>query len=166
VQVALIQGRWEEALSTDEELLAVLAIHDHENILPEATAWRIRALAELGRTDEAVHTLEELPDPTGLWPHVQVRTDLALGRALAALGQRDEAREALLRALSVSEANGYRFFQLLAHLDLRGVQPQASDRDRHLRVARGLARSLASNLPRDDARRFLSHHLGEAADGP
>jgi hypothetical protein len=87
-----------------------------------------------------------------------VRADLAIGRALGGLGRPDDARDALQRALGTSEANGFRYFQLAAHLELIVVSSDPSARDRHARVASGLARSLAANLPKDDADRFLAHH--------
>ncbi|MEQ1508198.1 MAG: hypothetical protein ABMB14_38565, partial [Myxococcota bacterium] len=93
-----------------------------------------------------------------LWPHVQARAELAIGRSLGALGEPDAAREVLQRALALSEANGFRYYQLAAHLELLKVADDPSVRDRHARVASGLGRSLAANLPKDDADRFLVHH--------
>jgi hypothetical protein len=57
----------------------------------------------------------------------------------------------------VAEANGFRWFQLLAHLDLASVVDDLSVRDRHRKVASGLARSLAANLPNEEAVRFLAY---------
>lgn len=147
-----------EALARVEALLGVLAIHDHEGILPEAQAWHATALAGLGRVDEARAVLERQAARPELWPHVQVRVDLATGKALGLLGEPDRARSALQRALSASEANGFRYFQLAAHLALGQVVDDASVRDRHGRVAAGLGRSLAANLPKEDADRFLLAH--------
>jgi eukaryotic-like serine/threonine-protein kinase len=158
VEVALAREATEEALDRVRELQAVLAIHDAERITHEVRGWEVAVLARLGRTEEAARLLDQAPPRTQAWPHVQVRTELAVGRALAALGRDVAAREALQRALALSEANGFRFFQLLAHLALHSVVDDASVRDRHDRVASGLARSLAANLPPDEASRFLAHH--------
>ncbi|MEQ1569461.1 MAG: hypothetical protein ABMA64_27745, partial [Myxococcota bacterium] len=70
----------------------------------------------------------------------------------------EEAVPTLQRALQLSEANGMRTFQLAAHLALHAVADDPSVRDRHARVAAGLARSLAANLPKDDADRLLAHY--------
>ncbi len=73
------------------------------------------------------------------WPHMAIRSDLARGQAMRALGRNEEALEYLRRALKVAEANGYRFFQLTAHDELTRLAPDATSRSRHDRVARALA---------------------------
>ena len=100
------------------------------------------------------------------WPHIQVRTDLALGRALHGARRPTEARNALLRALATSEVNGFRTFQLTAHAELSRTTADDATRDRHVRVAAGLARSLAANLPREDAARFLAGWIDHAEPTP
>ncbi|MCA9492602.1 MAG: AAA family ATPase, partial [Myxococcales bacterium] len=158
VQLEYARERWQDALLWIERLLAAVAVHDHESVLHEVLGWKAAALAQLGRLQLAAETLDTAPPRPELWPHVQVRTDIAIGRALGMLpGRAEAAREALQRALGVSEANGFRYHQLLAHLALCSVVDPAT-RDRHARVATGLARSLAANLPADDAQRFLDAH--------
>lgn len=137
-------------------LLLSLDSYDPERILSEARAWRIWALARRGQSDDAARELDAVQIRPEMWPHVQVRTDLALGMALRELGRRDPAREVFQRALALSEANGFRWYQLLAHLELVKVAEEVLVRDRHHRVAAGIARSLAANLPTEDAERFLA----------
>jgi hypothetical protein len=144
-------------------LLAVQR-HDAEGILREIRALRSLAFASLGRMAEAEAALDLSPTPSGTWPHIQVRTDLSVGRALRALGRGAEARTALLRALAASEANGFRTFQLLAHTELARTTADDATRELHQRVALGLARSLASNLRREDASRFLAVRLNAPVD--
>ena len=159
VEAALRARPPAEVLARIEALQQVLEIHDAERIANEVRGWQAATLAQLGRTDEAAAVLEDaVAPPAKSWPHVQVRTDLAVGRALAALGRPGPAREVLQRALGLAEANGFRYFQLVAHLELHRIADDASVRDRHHRVASGLARSLAANLPADEAARFLVHH--------
>ncbi|HHO52584.1 MAG TPA: tetratricopeptide repeat protein [Deltaproteobacteria bacterium] len=161
--ICLDAGRWSEALELIVQLLDVLDIYDHEGIGPEVTAWQALALCQLERHAEAQALLEALPSRPEPWPHIQIRADLALGQALLALQQRPGARSALQRALAASEANGYRYFQLVAHSALVRAVDDESTRTRHARVASGLARSLAANLPRDDVDRFLRAHDGPGA---
>ncbi len=158
IQVCFARDRWEEALTIIEQLLGVLEIYDHEGIGPEVAAWRALALCQLERREEAERALRELPSAREPWPHIQIRADLSLGRSLLALERPSEARTALQRALAASEANGYRYFQLIAHTRLVRAVEDDRIRSRHARVASGLARSLAANLPRDDAERFLKAH--------
>lgn len=158
VQILFAQERWKDALDHTDQLLGILAGHDSEGVTHEARAWRAFALAKLGRTADAADALEHISADAALWPHIRVRTQLALGRGLCAVGVYSEARSLLRQALATSEANGYRYFQLLAHLQLRTVVEDDVNRERHARVAAGLARSLAANLPRTDAARFLAAH--------
>ncbi len=160
VLIELLQGRLPQALEELERLFAVLSIHDHEGILPEVTAWRAEALARSGDPERAQAVLEAKPPHDDAWPHIRCRTDLALGRALRHLDRHLEARQALQGCLQAAEADGYRFFQMQAHTELMHVVDDPSLRDRHARVAKGLARSLAANLRREDGDLFLSTHLG------
>ena len=152
------QERWEASLGPIRELLDVLEIHDHEGIQPLIVALQTLALASLGRREEAEAAFEARIDTHKPWPHVQIRTDLATGHALEALGRTSAACKAFKQALAASEANGYRYLQLLAHRELAVLAEGDASRDRHARVASGLARSLAANLPGDDADRFLRTH--------
>jgi hypothetical protein len=129
-----------------------------ERLLGWGPAGGARRLEQAGRPADAEKALGLPPERTELWPHVQVRVDLAFGAALAALSRTDEAQRSLQRALAISEANGLRTFQLAAHRALIGVVEDAAAKDRHVRIAHGLARSLAANLPKEEAARFLAWH--------
>jgi serine/threonine protein kinase/tetratricopeptide (TPR) repeat protein len=157
-EVAMARGQPAAIERATRQLVEALEIQDTEGTLSEARALRATALVALGRTAEARSLLAEACPRSELWPHVQVRVDLALGRALGALGERPAAQQKLQRAQAVSEANGFRTFQLAAHTASLEVVEDPSVRARHLRIAAGLARSLAANLPKDEADRFLAHH--------
>jgi len=157
VLLELRSGQLATALQAVDGLLELLSMHDHEGIRPEVSAWRAEILARLERTDDARQVLAEAPTDSEAWPHVRIRTELARGRALHHIGDIQAACTALSDALASAESDGYRYFQLLAHLELAEVAG-AEDAQRHSRVARGLARSLAANLPREDADRFLARH--------
>ncbi|MEM6930835.1 MAG: hypothetical protein AAF602_28130, partial [Myxococcota bacterium] len=150
-------------LSLVDELETLFKAMQRLGWLVEVRAWRIVALTRLGRRGEAEPRLDALKSATG-WPQVTIRADLALGEAQRTLGRVDAARESLSRALEHSEANGYRYLQLEAHRALVHVVEDATARARHQRVAAGLAKSLAANLPRDEAERFLAHHDPDGSD--
>jgi hypothetical protein len=54
----------------------------------------------------------------------------------------------------------------MAHTELSRTTTDDTTRDRHVRVASGLARSLAANLPREDATRFLAQWLDHTEPTP
>lgn len=159
LRVEVAHHNTEQALARVAELTPLLAQHDSEGIAPQVAALHAQALADVGRREEALRLLDETPDERQ-WPHVQVRTDLAKAVALRRLHEPDRAKTVLQRALQVAEANGFRFHQLLAHHELALVVADEPTRARHSRVAAALARSLAANLGRDDARRFLQRNWG------
>jgi len=153
----------EATLSLLDELETLFQAMQRLGWLVEVRAWRIAALTRLERRGEAEPRLDALKSATG-WPQVTIKADLALGEAQRGLGRRDDARESLERALEHSEANGYRYLQLEAHRALVHTVDDEEARARHRRIAAGLARSLAANLPRDEAGRFLAHHDPDDAD--
>ncbi|MCO4747228.1 MAG: protein kinase [Proteobacteria bacterium] len=159
-RVALEQGDSKLALERLDKVELLLE-HDSEGIGPMVAAWRIRALCEQDRVDEAMAVETSTPWDTRAWPNIQVRSDLARGRSSLALGDRAKALEVVQRALSVAEANGYRFYQLHAQHQLVQLVEDDATRARHQRVAKALARSLASNLPRSEGGAFLSTSFGE-----
>lgn len=144
-----------------EGLLTLLEMHDHEGVAPEVRAWLAELTARDGEPEAARRILADAEasrdEP---WPHIAIRIALSTGRAHRALGEHVEAARWFDRALASAESDGYRYFQLVAHLQLSHVAADEDARSRHLKVARGLARSLAANLPRDDADRFLALHGG------
>ncbi len=91
---------------------------------------------------------------------MRTRRDLALGATLRLLGEPERARDALQRALAISESNGYRYHQLLAHHELAQVEGELTARARHQRVAIALSRSLSANLPSPEGDRFLQQSWG------
>jgi hypothetical protein len=143
------------------QLRPLLHTHDYEGVAPQVDAWEAHALAALRKRPEALSTLSRLSQGGGRWPHMAVRTDLATGRALALLGCHKDAVRTFERSLSVAEANGYRLYQLEAHHELARSTDAAPAKARHQRVAKALARSLAANLTKNDAARFLSSGWGE-----
>lgn len=142
-----------------EDLVPLLPEHDSEGVAPLVAAMHAQTLTRLGRADEALQVLERSTEGR-LWPLVQVRTDLARGVARKLLGDRESARRSLQRALVTAEASGFRLYQLVAHHELEQVVDDDTAKARHSRVAGALARSLAANLGREDARRFLATGWG------
>lgn len=160
VQVELVRDRPTNALAYLRELSPLLETHDTEGITPQVVAWHAQALAALGRKREGVQVLHGSQTDERHWPHSRVRADLARGRALRLLDYPEAGRQLLQRALATAEANGYRFYQLLAHQELLQVVEDETTRARHARIARALARSLAANLPTEDSTRFMERGWG------
>jgi tetratricopeptide (TPR) repeat protein/biotin operon repressor len=155
-RVAIDRGAPQRALDALDALDPLLDDYDSEGIRPMVHALRALALAHLGRDAEARAALDTPSTGHAPWPLVRVRIDLTTGAARLALDERESSANALRRALSTAESNGYRFYQLLAHHHLARAVDEASVRARHERVASALARSLAASLPRTDGARFLA----------
>ncbi len=160
VRIHFAQGDHELARQRVETLIPMMDHHDLEGIAPQVIAWQARAAAGAGAIELANQLLDGIEKPAGQWPHVSTRANLSHGRALRILGRHDDARQILQEALSTAEANGYRYFQLLAHNELARCLGDESASALHNRVARATSRSLAANLGRDDAKRFLARGWG------
>ncbi len=159
-RVDLLRNAPKTALDWISALLPLLTSYDSEGVAPQVYAMHAQALAQLGRLPEAEKAFEMSQHGDRQWPHIQVRTDIAKAVAARLLHKPDEAKTLLQRALSVAEPNGYRYYQLLAHHELTLVVSDDATRARHSRVAAALARSLAANLSREEAKRFLSTEWG------
>jgi tetratricopeptide (TPR) repeat protein len=161
VRVHFARGDARDALNAVQELLPLMEHHDHEGIAAQVTAWHARALASVRRRPAASAVLQSRRPSPDAWPHIKIRSHIALGRALRVLKRSDEAREHFAQALTTAESAGFRYFQLLAHNELVFVEPDESARARHDRVARAMARSLAANLPKDQAASFMARGWGQ-----
>ncbi|MBX2797163.1 MAG: protein kinase [Myxococcales bacterium] len=166
VHALLAREHWARALDPIEQLLDVLDIHDYEGIHPQVAAWKVLVLSRIGRQKEARAAFQLIGQRSEHWPHVQIHADLALGKALMVLDRRHDAQAVLQRALAASESSGFRYLQLLSHTQLLLASDALESREHHARVASGLARSLAANLPPDDAERFLAVHEAQLTVGP
>jgi tetratricopeptide (TPR) repeat protein len=160
VSALLLGGATDEASAQLEILTRALDAYDAEGLQPLASAWRALLAARAGRRAEA-RALLAGSAVRSLWPHVQVRTDLARGAAEWALEDASAAVTSWRRALEQAEATSLRTFQLQAHHALGSADPDENSRARHRRVALGLARALAGSLGADDARTFLARGWGE-----
>jgi tetratricopeptide (TPR) repeat protein/tRNA A-37 threonylcarbamoyl transferase component Bud32 len=154
IEIHLARRAWSDVVAVVHTLQPQLAAHDAEGIAPAVTGWHAQALAQLGRRGLSVALLSGRDRTPALWPHVQAKVELALGRAWLANDRSQEATPSFERALSVAEATGYRWYALLAQHALGRIAADEVVRGRYARVASALCRSLAANLDRDDARRF------------
>jgi len=160
IRVHFRLGDHHQAVRRIHELIPMMEDHDLEGITPQVIAWQARAVAGAGDIELANELLDDIRTPEGQWPHVSTRVNLSHGRALRILGRYDDARPLLQEALSTAEANGYRYFQLLAHHELSRCLGDPTAVALHHRVSKATARSLAANLGRDDAKRFLARGWG------
>lgn len=162
VELSLDRKLPEKALAALDLARPLLERYDNEGLRNLVVAWHAQALAQLDRMDEAREVLGDRQPPEEPWQNTQVRTDLAWAKAFRQLGRRDEAVVLLERALETSERIGYRLFQLLVRHELAALAAP-DEAARHGRIANGLARSLAANLPREDGKCFLARGWGEHA---
>lgn len=148
------------ALQRLRRLEELLRGADHERASAQVRALQVQALVACDRHAEAREVLAQpLQAPT--FPHVQARTALDLGRALAGIGRLDDARARAREALDIAESCGFRFYALLAHHALAELVTDDTAHQ-HAARARSLARTLASSLPTTDQRTFLRRGWGEA----
>ncbi len=164
IRVDIGRKAWSKALDGVEQVLPLLEQFDQEGLGPQIRTLQATALVHLDRHDEAIAVLEGMPPEERQWPHVWVRTAIYRGRALRLLGRIDEARSSLDEALAEAEQDGFRFFQLAARHELVQVT-DGDDQSQHARVAVGLARSLAANLPRRDGQLFQAKGWGMVEGG-
>ncbi len=133
-----------------------LGAEDPEGFGPLLTAWRARLHAVRGERDAALAAIHSLGSSTATrWPYQECRLELVLARTWLKLGGRAQAIELAEAALGRADACGFRLYALRAHCLAARAGDDAAAVARHWRVADGLARSLAANLTRDDAERFL-----------
>ncbi len=137
---------------------------DAEGFQPLLRAWRARLLALDGQRDASRALLaEEQPAGANHWAYQECRIDLSVARAWAELGDAAEATRHAESALRKADAAGFRFYSLKGHALAAAHAEDAASVSRHRRIADALARSLAANLPREDAERFLQVNWGSLA---
>jgi hypothetical protein len=130
--------------------------YDTEGFTPLVHAWRARLATVDGDTSAAEVALGRATSWAGrCWPYQEARLDLALARATAAMGDRAEATRHAEAAVRKADACGFRLYALKGHRIAAATSDDDATIARHRRVADALARSLAANLAREDAERFL-----------
>lgn len=143
-----------------DEALQGAERHDNEGALGVIRCWRARLCAESGDPVGAFEEIRLAQDvPASPWPYQECRMDLVLARTYARLGDLAEATRRAEAAIRRADAAGFRLYALKGHALAARYGADEAAVARHKRVASGLARSLAANLPPADAERFL------AADG-
>jgi hypothetical protein len=80
---------------------------------------------------------------------------LNIARVHEALDEHLRARDRAEAALRLADSNGFRYYAMRARQILARVSRDDAVVARNARVADALARSLAANLPEDEAREFL-----------
>ena len=129
---------------------------DPEGFGPIVHAWQARMAAASGDLAAAqAHLARALAWEGMKWPYQECRFDLVLGRVYAAMGNRAESTRRAEAAIRRADACGFRLYALKGHQVAGACSPDEAAQARHRRVAEALARSLAANLSREDAERFL-----------
>jgi tetratricopeptide (TPR) repeat protein len=158
-RISLYRRDWPETERWLDKAEPLLFRYDLEGIAPILHAWRARVHAE---REDVEGVLEAIARADALdvrrWSLHLVRTDLSIARALARAGLLAEALVRVEKALERADAAGYRFYTFKSRKLLADIVRDPADSDRHGRVARALARSLAANLSTTDAKSFLAHH--------
>jgi tetratricopeptide (TPR) repeat protein len=158
--VVLLRAAW--ALQDYEELrrgldeAVEMLPYDPEGFAPIVHAWRARLDASEGRPEDAHAELDKaLEAGASRWPYQECRLDLVLARAFLALGNTAEATRRAESAIRRADACGFRLYALKGHALAASHGTDEATVARHRRVTDALARSLAANLSREDAERFL-----------
>ncbi len=138
------------------EAAGLVERYDPEGFGPIVHAWQARIAAATGDLAAAqTHLARALAWEGMKWPYQECRFDLVLGRVYAAMGNRAEATRRAEAAIRRADACGFRLYALKGHQVAASCSPDEAAQARHRRVAEALARSLAANLSREDAGRFL-----------
>ncbi len=158
-RISVYRRDWDAAAHWLDKAEPLLFRYDLEGIAPILHGWRARVCAE--RDDlEGCRAAIERSDALDVrrWSLHLVRSDLTIARALARAGLMAEALVRVEQALQRADAAGYRFYTFKARKLLADIVQDPADADRHARIAKALARSLAANLARTDASSFLERH--------
>ncbi|MFZ5475250.1 MAG: protein kinase domain-containing protein [Myxococcota bacterium] len=159
--VGLLRAAWalgdhDEVRKGLREAGELLDKFDPEGFAPIIHAWRAR-VAAMDDDEPLAHLhLQRALEATGTrWPYQECRLDLVLARVYAAMGNPAEATRRAEAAVRRADACGFRFYALKGHRIAANHSTDEAAVARHRRVADALARSLAANLAREDAERFL-----------
>lgn len=156
LRLALEAGEHDAAEALLPRAMELLSGFDTEGYAGVVHGWRAQLHAAHGRVAPAREALEAAEAVSELqWPLQQARVLVTRARAHELLGERAVANGLAERALRVADAAGYRYLALRARQQAARTGDDPAAVSRHRRVADALARSLASSLPRDDARSFL-----------
>ncbi|NOY24447.1 MAG: hypothetical protein GXP62_01105, partial [Oligoflexia bacterium] len=137
--------------------LPLLLQHDTEGYSPIVHAWRARVFIARGNRDAALAALDAAQAAPGRqWPHQAIRVLLNVARAYEGLGDNQRATSLAEQALRLSDASGYRLYAMRARHIAARTSAEENVRARHQRVGQALARSLAANLPHEDAAGFMA----------
>ena len=150
----------EQAANCIEQIQPLLERYDHEGGAPEVYAWAAYTCAGLGQLEEAHEYLVKVNNNQPQWPHIQVRTMVALGQAQIEMELHEDALASLQHTLQMAENNGFRYYQLIAHHHLCRVSTDPEQHAKHKRVAIALSRSLSANLEPKDSKSFLARGWG------
>jgi tetratricopeptide (TPR) repeat protein len=149
-----------------DEAVGLLARYDPEGFAPIVYAWQARLAAIEGDPAAAHAALERALGAEGTrWPYQECRLDLVLARVYAAMGNAAEATRRAEAAIRRADACGFRLYALKGHALAAQHSTDEAAVARHRRVADALARSLAANLSREDAERFLDGEPAAPAVG-
>ncbi len=158
--VALLRAAWAlqdyDTLRHGLDEAVGMLRYDPEGFAPIVHAWRARVAAHDGDEAGAQEALDRALGVGGArWPYQECRLDLVLARVYAAMGNSAEACRRAEAAVRRADACGFRLYALKGHSLAAQHSPDEAAVARHRRVADALARSLAANLSREDAERFL-----------
>ncbi len=155
LRVLTARGDRERAEVLMDEALALIG-YDTEGFAAVIWAWRARMLALSGHLAQTRESIERACRPTPRpWLHQNARLQLGLARAHEALGQPELAAQRCAAALQISTKCGYRYYTMRAQQIAARVLADPVQASRSRRQARALARSLAADLSRANARSFL-----------
>jgi len=156
VRVALAKRELGTAAHLLDVALPLGAASDTEGFVPLLHAWRAWLRASRGEADSAREDLARAEERVErVWPHQRVRLLLNIARVHEALGENLRARDRAEAALRLADSNGFRYYAMRGRQILARVSREEAVVARNARVADALARSLAANLPEDEAREFL-----------
>lgn len=158
-QVDLEHDQPMRALKRLERALPELQVNDPEGLRPVAHALLAHALAQQGELAQATEVLRNFPIDEEAWPHIKVRGELARGLAWRHIGNHRNSAAAMMAARDIAEKAAYRYYLFVAHNELSLVDETPDARAAHQRKAKSLGRSIAANLPRIEAKTFLTHRL-------
>jgi tetratricopeptide (TPR) repeat protein len=155
LEINLTMGAPEAAKATYLAHQTEISSYKGEGLDDRALVYYAHSLALTGEKTLAHSILNDTRKTAPSWPHVQIRNQIARGKARLALEQPELAVANFQYALKEATTCQFRYWQLVSHHYLYTCVTEPTIKKKHRHVLNALVRSLAAGLSKDTSAQFL-----------